>query len=202
MENVINAKLTYSLQNQNKMNDFLPTDFKIPASPSNYMKLVDGENTFRVLSSAIIGFEYWTNENKPVRSKEVPEETPNIKMRNGQADKVKHFWAFIVWNYATKQIQILELTQKSIMQAIKALVDNKKWGKPSGYDITVTRTGEGLDTEYSVMPNPHSELTKEIAEVYNSKQINLNALYEGKDPFETTKDYGGKDYPKFEEPKF
>src|SRR6266568_8756190 len=126
------------------MNDFLPTGYEVPKSPSNYMRFEDGENTFRVLSSAIVGFEYWNTDKKPVRFKEAPEDMPaNIQVKNGVATKIKPFWAFVVWNYEDKMIQILEITQKTIMVAIKSLVENKKWGSPKGYDITVTRTGEG-----------------------------------------------------------
>lgn len=164
--------------------DFLPTGYEVPASPSNYMKFVEGENTFRVLSSAIVGYEYFNKDNKPVRSKEAFEDTPSDIKKDG---KIKPFWAFIVWNYTAKQIQVLELTQKGIMNSIKALVDNKKWGNPKEYDITINRIGEGLDTEYSTMPNPHSEIEGSIAEAFMGKTINLEALYEGKDPFSVEK---------------
>ena len=51
------------------MTNFLPDNYKIPTT-SNYMKFAEGKNTFRVLSSAITGWEYFTTENKPVRQKE------------------------------------------------------------------------------------------------------------------------------------
>ena len=163
---------------------FLPEEYKLPSS-SNYLKLKDGENTFRILSSAIIGYEYWNTENKPVRLKEAPKITPDdIGLdKNGETKKIKHFWAFVVWSYDNNAIQILEITQSTIQGAIKALVDNKKWGSPKGYDITITRSGEGFDTEYVVMPNPHLELDADIKNEYENKSINLNALYEGKNPF-------------------
>lgn len=168
----------------NQQDEFLPEGYEVPASPSNYMKLQDGENTFRVLSSAIVGFEYWTNDKKPVRLKTFPEVMPvDIKIEKDGSKKIKPFWAFVVWNYTAEQIQILQLTQKSIMGAIKAVVDNKKWGNPKGYDITVTRTGEGLDTEYSTMPNPHSILEDKIADALSDKKVNLEALFDGADPF-------------------
>ena len=106
------------------MTSFFENDYKLP-STDNYMKFREGENTFRVLSSAIVGYEYFTKENKPVRSKLPFDETPNIK----DGGDVKHFWAFAVWNYADERVQVLELTQKSIMQNMKALIDNKRWGK-------------------------------------------------------------------------
>lgn len=165
-------------------NNFLPNDYKQPVS-NHYMKIKDGENTFRVLSSAITGYEYWTEDNKPVRSKAPFKSTPNIRIdKDGKATKVKHFWAFIVWNHDDGIIQILQLNQSTIQSAILAIVNNKKWGNPTGYDITITREGEGFETKYSVMPNPHSELDSSILIEYAGKKINLEALYEGEDPFE------------------
>ncbi len=161
-------------------NDFFPTaDYKVPVT-SDYMRFQDGENTFRVLSSAIIGYEYFNTENKPVRSIEMFDEYTDIK----KGGSVKHFWAFVVWNYKAERVQILELTQKSIMTAIKALIDNPKWGSPKNYDITVTRKGTTMnDTEYSAMPNPAELLDEKIKTMYEAKIINLEALYSGEDPF-------------------
>lgn len=162
-------------------NNFLPSGYEVPVSPSNYMKFAEGLNRFRILSSAIVGFEYFTKENKPVRSREVFEDMPSDIKIGG---KVKPFWAFPVFNYQTATIQILELTQKSIMNAIKSLVDNPKWGKPFLYDIAVVRTGEGLETEYQTQGEPPiGELSDEIKEAFMDKKINLNNLFDGKDPF-------------------
>ena len=70
---------------------FLPEDYKAPDS-SNYLKFKDGENTIRVLSSAIIGYEYWTENNKPVRSREpfqgIPEEF--VRDRDQYPDQNPH----------------------------------------------------------------------------------------------------------------
>jgi len=168
--------------------EFLPGSYKLPDS-SNYMKLKDGENTIRILSSAIVGYEYFNTNNKPVRSKTPFKIVPDdIGLdRDGKTKKIKHFWAFVVWNYEAEKIQILEIVQSTIQSAIKAIVDNKKWGNPHGYDITITRTGEGFDTEYAVMPNPHSEIAPSILEIYKEMKIDLDALYVNKNPFENEK---------------
>lgn len=160
---------------------FLPDAYEIPASPSNYMKFQEGFNRIRILGSAVVGFEYFNQNNKPVRSKEPFEDTPSDIKKDG---KIKAFWAFPVYNYQTSSVQILELTQKSIMTAIKSLVDNPKWGSPMLYDIAITKTGEGLDTEYVTQGEPPiSEPSVEISNAYSQKKINLNALFEGLDPF-------------------
>ena len=187
--------------NHKTMNDlFLPENYQIP-SGANYMKLQDGENTFRVLSSAVVGFEYWNTSGKPVRMKVLTSPLPSdIRINDrGERESIKTFWAFVVWNYDAKQIQVLEITQKTIMQGIKTLVDNKKWGHPRGYDITVTRTGSGFDTEYTVMPSPAEPVSPEIVEAYKARPVNLEALFTSEDPFNTELTSAGTKIPDFSE---
>jgi hypothetical protein len=65
------------------------------------------------------------------------------------------------------------------------LIDNSKWGNPKGYDITITRKGTTMnDTEYSVMPNPHSEVSEEIKSGFEKLNVNLEALFTGDNPFQ------------------
>lgn len=161
---------------------FLPEGYKAPSK--GYMKLQEGDNLFRILSSAIVGYEYWNNENKPIRSRTPFKTTPDIKIKDGKPDPIKHFWAFCVWNYATDAVEILQLTQSSIKDNIQNLVQDADWGDPKKYDIKVSRTGSGLSTEYSVSPKPHKEVALEIKSAYEAKTIKLEALFDGKNPFE------------------
>ena len=172
------------------MSNFLPKDYKVPeSSGGNYMKFEEGENLFRVLGSAVIGMEGW-KARKPVR-KQMGE-----AWQDGEADadpntgmpRYKHFWAFPVWNYAAKKVQILEITQKGIMRAITSLVDDEAWGDPTGYDIKVTRTGKDIDTEYTVGPRPHTAPDQKVKEQYEVMNIKLDALFSGGDPFADTKE--------------
>lgn len=167
------------------MNSFLPENYERPASAGgNYAKLEDGANRFRFLSPAIVGWLYWTTENKPARLRERPEELPqDIRYENGKPDKVKHFWAFAVWNYKEGKVQILELTQASIQGPIEDLVVNAEWGDPTGYDITITKKGQKLDTEYTVQPSPHKAVPDDAAAAYKATPVNLDALFSGGDPF-------------------
>ena len=170
----------------NNTNDtFLPSGYSVPAGGGNYFTLQDGENNFRILSSAIVGWEYWTKENKPVRSKTKWDKKPaDIKIDKDGKSKINHFWSFIVWDYADKgAIKVLTVIQKTIQKPIKALIDNEKWGDPKGFDITISKSGEGFDTEYAIIPNPHSKITKKIETALAEKPANLDALYSGGDPF-------------------
>ena len=157
--------------------DFFGKDYKEPEG--NFMKLQDGENTFRVLSKAVTGHEYWNKDGKPIRAKEPWTTTPaDIQTKvdakgNEKTTAVKHFWVFAVWNHKAGKVQVLEITQKSIRTAMKAYITNEKWGDPKTYDFTITRSGSGLDTEYVTMANPHSEAPK--ADISG---INLQAIFE------------------------
>lgn len=162
-------------------NDFFGTaDYTIPET-SNYMKFKEGDNTFRVLSSAVTGFEYYKADNKPVRSKTEFESTPDIKVVDGKPTKVNHFWSFIVWNYDAKRVQVLTITQKALMKYMKGLIDNPKWGSPRGYDFTVNKVGSGLATEYTFTATPHSPIDLAILEKYSKMSIDLEALFRGEE---------------------
>lgn len=160
---------------------WLPENYEVPKSESNYYKFGQGANKFRIMSQPIMGWMYWTDDNKPKRLKAQPTETPD-DLRSD--DKIKHFWAFIVWNYKAKKLQILELTQASIMGPIQDLVLNEDWGPPQDYDITVSKKGEKLDTEYSVAPSPHKDVPPEALNARRTVKIELEALFDGSDPFE------------------
>src|SRR5688572_25113765 len=175
------------------MNDFLPKDYETPEIPSHFMELEEGVNTFRILSSAIVGYKWWVDAGeggrKPVRVRtadEVPEDVKNAPEKRAQA---KHFWAFPVYNYATKSIQVLEIKQQTIMRAIEAFVKNPKWGNPQRYDLMIEKVKTGSkdwDVEYHVVPEPPTPLDAGIAELAKMVPVRLEALFDGEDPFAVT----------------
>lgn len=160
------------------MTTFLPVDYKAPKTNSSYMKLAMGENKIRILSKPIMGWEDWI-DNKPVRFSmdEKPASAHDPKK------PIKHFWAFIVWNYSDKQIQILQLTQASIRSSIETLCRDPDWAEPYFYDIKINKKGEKMDTEYVVNPLPHKPIGEEIIKCFHDKPCNLMALFDGSDPF-------------------
>ena len=160
--------------------DFLPETYAVPKGNNNYMKFDKGENKFRILSAPILGWEDW-KDNKPLRF-------PMDKKPSAPVDPsrpIKHFWAMVVFNYNEEAIQILEITQKTIQNAISSLAKDADWGSPLGYDIKVIKTGDGMETEYQVNPVPHKPVSQEIQDAYMEKPVVLEALFEGKDPFQT-----------------
>lgn len=160
------------------MDSFLPKDYSAPKTTGNYFRFAKGENRFRILGPAVVGYEYWNKENKPVRSRTPFKEMPaDAKVEDGTF-KQKHFWAFVVWNYEEERPQIMEITQSTIMSGIEALVNNAKWGAPTGYDIVVKASGDGMEREYTVVPEPHTK-----APEADISGIALEELFNGADPF-------------------
>lgn len=96
---------------------------------------------------------------------------------------IRHFWAFIVWNYNDQAIQILEITQATIQSTIQNLYRDSDWGAPYGYDIKIVRKGQELNTEYSVTPAPKKAIDPEIHKLALEKPAYLDALFDGEDPW-------------------
>ena len=163
--------------------DFLPENYEAPKGGGGYMKFQKGENRFRIMSKPIIGWEDWTPEKKPVRYHMA--DKPSQPLVEGK--QIKHFWAFIVYDFSSREIKILEITQSSIQNAIQTLVKDEDWGNPYGYDINVTRSGDGMETEYQVSPKPHKKVTAEMEKSYLEKPISLEVLFDGADPFKAEK---------------
>lgn len=176
--------------------------YEIP-STSNYMRFEEGDNKFRILGafsegSAIQGLLYWTTiegKRKPVRLAKKGDGTfPGVPVdqlevnKFGDIDQPKYFWAMPVWNYAEKKVQILEITQKSILKVIQAQIVNPKWGDPRDYDIIVNRGKEGDKTVYTVTVDPKEKLDNAVIDQYINTSINIKALFSGDDPFMSISD--------------
>ncbi len=157
---------------------FLDPDYKAPSVSASYFKPQTGENKIRILSKPVMGWEDWI-DNKPVRF--AMDKKP---AKSADAKKpIKHFWAFIVWNYAESQIQIFNLTQASVRKSIESFCKDSDWGAPFFYDIKITKKGEKMDTEYLVTPLPHKPIGEDIIRAFQAKPCNLEALFTGEDPF-------------------
>lgn len=159
---------------------FLPPGYEKPASNSRYLKLKNGANSFRILSDAITGYLDWMegpDGRKPIRTKDKPARSID------PTKPARHFWAFVVWDYAEKTIKILEITQGTIQDGILALHYDEQWGDPKNYDLTIRKTGEKMETKYNVLPAPPKPLSPEVAAEVAKTKVNLEKLFVNGDPF-------------------
>lgn len=161
------------------MNSFLPEGYKVPKQNSGYMKLKVGQNKFRILSAPAIGYEYWNLDGKPVRSREEYTTMPtDIRAEDNGNKKINHFWAFIVYNADEKKIEILEITQNSILSQLEDLINSEDWGDPREYTLTVKAVGEKLQRKYTVVPSPKASLPDAVKIMYEESKLNLDSLFE------------------------
>jgi len=177
------------------MSDFLPKDYKEPTDAGNYLKLGDGDNVIRILSKPVMGYEVWLDEDGNPRPKgSIGGGTGKYTPKRFKVDEsipaeyagdTKFFWAMAVYNVNADRIQIWQVNQATIRRAITALSNNAKWGDPYNYNIVVTRDGEGKETEYTVTPEPKEDIDKKVIAKYEGMKINLEALLDGENPFET-----------------
>lgn len=180
-----------------------PKNFNTEAGNSaGYFKFEQGPNKFRIMSEPIFGQEYWKTEvdeqgnavigdggkakRKPFRvalDKVVP--ASELEMDQwGKPGKATQFMAMTVYDWNAGIFKILSVTQKQVTAGIKALVESDDWGNPQEYDITVTKNGSGRETKYSVMPGAKKKMPENIVEEYAKRTINLQALFDGTNPFE------------------
>ena len=173
---------------------FLPENYdKIAPSETGgrYTRFVkDGVTRIRPVSSAIVGYEYWTNDNKPHRTTTRPDpyQLPeNVRCNDAGQPQIRFFWAFVVWNFDTQQIEVCEITQASVREGIMALINDPDFGDPSnfesGYGLKIARSGQGLDTKYTVTPGKVGPLDPRILDAMDQCPVRLEALFSGEDPF-------------------
>lgn len=169
-------------------NSFVPETYVAPTSAGgDYTKLLDGANSLRILSEEpLIGWVYWNTANKPVRSVNHPGQPTDMRIeQDGKPGKVKEFWAMAVYNIATKKVELWEVTQNQIKDAIISLSRDADWGHPAAYSLKITKSGQKLETKYSVMPGKPAPLPADVQATVDASPVNLLALIDGGNPFDT-----------------
>lgn len=158
----------------------MPENYQKPSTSTwGYFKPAKGENRLRIVTKPIVGYVDWDysgEKPQPVRTREL-----NTAL-NPERNKPKHFWA--MWVLHNGEVKVWEVTQSSIQDWILSLSKDEDWGNPMEYDIVVTRTGESMETKYTVVPKPKRDITEEEHEVLASSTLNLEALFDWGNPFE------------------
>lgn len=179
---------------------FLPEGTEIPEKPSSYMRFKSGDNRIRIVSKAITGSELWI-DGKPIRRKIKKDQDPielftveelkgaDINKFTGKPKLPAYFWAFAVFNYESKKVEILEVTQVRVLRGIESYLGDEDYGAdPSKYDLVINRDDDTDPVMYTVRPKPPKKLDEGIREYVKEsvKGINLQELFLGGDPFNST----------------
>ena len=84
--------------------------------------------------------------------------------------------SLIVWNYATKRVEVLE-QGNDFFQNLLAFVEDPDLGDLRDYDIKITRRGTGKDTSYTVIPCAKKRVSKEVEDAFATCGIDLEKYY-------------------------
>lgn len=161
----------------------IPSGVEIPKSSGQFAKFQEGKNRFRVLSDIVQGWEGWKNQ-KPFRHEgSICQIKPEqVDLNQNGLPNINYFWAMVVWNFGEKRVQVLEITQKTIMSVLKGLEDNADWGDLKNYDIEITKSKVGDKTTYTTLSIPPKKLAPEIAQAYEESDVDLKKLFVGEYP--------------------
>lgn len=147
-----------------KTSSFVPEGYEVKTAGGDFFKLQPGDNKFRILTDAVVGKEGW-RENKPFRrgGADAHIDSDEVDMdAKTKKPKINDFMAFYVYNHNDSKIQIASFTQAGIKKAIVEYASDEDWGHPQSYDLTVSKSGEGLTTKYAIKPSPAKALSPSI----------------------------------------
>lgn len=148
---------------------------------SSFYTLEEGQNNFRIVSDFAWGYKYNFKNRAEGEAKEYPFYKMNDPEVEPNRSKLILTCMMVVYDYKTKELKPFSLYQKNILNAIKEYADNKKYGNPTTYDLTITKKGSGKETKYpSIIADPPEAASKEVLDAVESVNINIENAYSGK----------------------
>ena len=145
----------------------------------------DKEYKLRFFGEGATGYEGWTVANKPLRWPLLPSEIPsNIRTDDNGAQVVKFFIAGIVWDYDQEIFRVINITQKTILDQLHKYMKDEDYGDLNGYDVTITKTGSGMQTKYRVLAKPPKAPSASIKEGFSELTWKINNLFQNINPWD------------------
>lgn len=102
-------------------------------------------------------------------------------------EPIKFCLALAVFNFETARVEILQLSQKSLIRELDAISQMPDYDDLTAVDFLLGKEGSGLSTEYKLTPVPRKKgADKDIAAAWEetrSAGFDLSRLLSGEDPF-------------------
>jgi hypothetical protein len=102
-------------------------------------------------------------------------------------EAIKFALALPVYNFEAAQVQILQLSQKSIIRELDNISQMPDYDDLTAIDFILGKEGAGLNTEYKVTPVPRKKgADKDITGAWEDSRaagFDISRLLEGGDPF-------------------
>jgi len=165
-------------------------------------KLPDGGSVrFALLSDEPLEFyESWGTANgasKPFRFdfeptyEDVVAEMGEFEPREGRGGPgtadVKEAIAVPVYNYESGKVQVLQITQKSVIKELDQVSQMEDYKNMLEWDFIVSKKGSGLLTEYTLRPVPRKKGSQEHIDAAwleaKSEGFDISRLLTGTNPF-------------------
>jgi hypothetical protein len=165
-------------------------------------KLPDGGSVrFAMLSDEPLEFyECWgtcDGASKPFRfdfeptPEDVTSEMGDFEPREGRGGPgtidVKFAIAVPVYNYESGKVQVLQITQKSILKELDSISQMEDYEDLLSWDFSISKKGSGLTTEYTVRPVPRKKGSQEHIDAAwleaKSEGFDISRLLSGANPF-------------------
>jgi hypothetical protein len=165
-------------------------------------KLPDGGSArFALLSDEPLEFyESWgsaNGTNKPFRFdfeptyEDVVAEMGEFEPREGRGGPgtadIKFAIAVPIYSYESGKVQVLQITQKSILKELDAISQLEDYSNLLEWDMTISKKGTGLNTEYSVRPMPRKKGSQEFIDAAwieaKAEGFDISRLLQGANPF-------------------
>lgn len=80
-------------------------------------------------------------------------------------------WLLPVYDYDAKAIKLWEISQAKVKNQIRTLSEDEDWGDLRSFDMKVTRTGTGKETDYAVVPGSKCSIKPEILKMYEDSTL-------------------------------
>ena len=101
--------------------------------------------------------------------------------------QVKFSIAVPIYNYATSGVQVLQLTQVTIIRELDGVSQMEDYSDLLAVDFTLSRKGSGKESEYKLLPVPRKKGSDEaIQEAWQAAQaagFDLGRMLTGGNPF-------------------
>jgi hypothetical protein len=143
------------------------------------MRLKEGENVVRIMGNPVQTYIHWVTLPDGTQRKIVsPSNSPALVKKLEEAGfRRQPNWIIKVLDRSDDEFKLLEIGNQ-IYKGIQTLFNNPKWGKVTGYDISVNRGPKGQQPLYSVTPNPKESLESSFKQKFIdfNDRINIDKL--------------------------
>lgn len=146
---------------------------------NDYIRLKEGENVVRIMGNPVQTYIHWLTLPDGSQRKIVsPSSNPALVRRLEDAGfRRQPNWIIKVLDRTDDEFKLLEVGNQ-IYKGIQTLYNNPKWGKVTGYDISINRGPKGQQPLYSVTPNPKEALESSFKQKFVdfNDRVNIDKL--------------------------